>query len=49
MAIRTLGPFRLDTQDELLFYREEPVPLRRGKGSSFPTRPRPTRLPCPYG
>src|SRR5215467_9052064 len=31
MAIHTLGPFHLDTQDELLFYREEPVPLgRRG-------------------
>jgi DNA-binding winged helix-turn-helix (wHTH) protein len=29
MAIRTLGPFRLDTQDDLLFYRGEPVPLGR--------------------
>jgi hypothetical protein len=27
MAIHMLGPFRLDTQDELLFHGEEPVPL----------------------
>jgi class 3 adenylate cyclase/tetratricopeptide (TPR) repeat protein len=29
MAIHALGPFRLDTQDELLFYGAEPVPLGR--------------------
>lgn len=29
MAIRTLGPFCLDTQQELLFHGAEPVPLGR--------------------
>jgi hypothetical protein len=29
MAIRTLGPFGLDAQQELLFHGAEPVPLGR--------------------